>query len=124
MSTNETPNPAADAKAQTVRLRRHLWDEDTIEVTLRKRRTYSEGYDTGHDVHAVVNGTEQFIGIVRRYTGSIDTRIKGTRLRRQGKRRTLWSAHAPTWDRPSNSIAARAEAIRDLIDAAERAGGK
>lgn len=64
-----------------------------------------------------------WLGTVGRYTGSIDTKIKGTRLRREGVRRTLWSyrtAHGSLYS--MNGQTSRADCIRHLLDSHERRG--
>lgn len=117
------PDPQPDAPATTIPLRRWSTDErTTMEVALRPRETCRRGHDAGHDVYLPFDdGSEpQYLGSVQRYTGSLDRKIPigGRYLRKPGKRRVLWSAHAAAWDRTSNSYVSRADAIRDLLSAA------
>lgn len=123
-----SPRPAEGAPPKIIRVRRWSCDPaSAVEIALVPRASSVPNFDPGHDVHLVVADGDRlgaFIGTVDGYTGSLDRKIPigGRYLRQPGKRRTLWSAQAPSWERTSHSYISRAEAIRDLIDTAERSG--
>lgn len=115
MSTHDPlvrkPHSAEGAVPKTITMRRLSWrPEETIEVTLVKRHSYTEGYDNGDDVY--LDG--KWIGTVGKYIGSLDRKVG--RLRHPGKQRTLWSAQGT--DRGARSLhgfVSRADAIRWLL---------
>lgn len=100
----------------TITLRKLSWQPDsTVEVTLTPA-AHGDAWD--------VTYKGQGIGCVGRYTGSISSKVKGTRFRRTGKPRTLWSSTSPATEanphpRPLNGELNRADAIRTLIERAE-----
>ena len=112
MSLDHREHPAKDAPERVVKVRRLSWREDTVmEFVLRKRHSYVESYDAGDEVY--LDG--KWLGTVTSYWGSIDTKIKGTRLRRQGVRRKLWGSQRPGDSRTLHGHVSRAEAIRWLL---------
>lgn len=98
---------------KVIRLRRWSWEpESEIEVTLRPSK-YSDA-----EWHVLLDGKD--IGRVDRYTGSLDRKYKGSRLRHPGKRRTLWSVRGPGKDDYGlYGYVSRAEAIRWLLSGHE-----
>lgn len=100
------------------KLRRNQWDEDSVvEVHLDPRNT-----DPGHRSFDVYRPDGTILGIIWEYSGTLDTKIKGSRLVRRGKLRTFWSCSEPG----SNSrnywmyLESQADAIRSLISDYER----
>ena len=113
---HHSPFEGAAAKRVKVSTRSLSDPEDRHEVDLRPATDVLRGgASTDRWFVYLPDGT--WIGEITRYTGSISTRIKGTRLRREGKPRTLWSYTGP-WEtsRGMASQSSRAVAIRALIE--------
>lgn len=98
------------AAAKTVRVRRYASDPASeVEVTLTEVSTGSDSWTVQHG--------DRVLGEVGSYEGSLDRPTYGGRLRRPGKRRTLWWCSRPGAGRVSGE-ASRASAIRWLLYAA------
>lgn len=113
MTEQRDPQPRTDPDAtpKVIRLRRWSWDPASdFEAELRPCRTWDGS--PADDWEVYVAG--KWVGTVGKYTGSIDTKIRGTRLRRQGVRRTLWHEARPG-QRAMYECVSRAEAIRRLL---------
>lgn len=110
------PAPHETKPAKVVRMRRWQGDQVQIEVTLHPHRTFTDTWE----VYVWESPTNplvlKWVGTIGRYTGSIDTTIKGTRLRRPGKQRVLWHTRSThEQDRSVYERVSRAEAIRWLL---------
>ena len=106
-------NPKPDAVAKRVVIAKRWWDDATHEVDLIESKF-------GNDEWEVYLPDGTWIGTVGRYTGSLDRRIAGTRLRHPGKRRTLWHEQGTSYDRAFYGQVSRADCIRTLIREHER----
>lgn len=119
-----TANPQPGGKPKTITVKQPWWSSDEpFEVVLVPRKHYTEAYkDKEHDVHLpdADGNPGVWLGSVEKYEGSIDTKIKGTRLRHEGKRRTLWKKQGPGETRGSYQHESRAEVIRSLKDEYDR----
>lgn len=98
-----------------VTLRRRSWEPDsTITVTLDQQHGQDEWQVTYQG---------QLLGTVDRYRGSLDRPLhRGSRIRREGKRRILWGDRPPGGRRWTGGHYSRADAIRRLIADAEHDG--
>jgi len=103
-----TTQPSVDTTKpiKTVKVASPWWDGGEYpEFTLKPQQFGSDSWEA-----FTPDGT--WIGTVTRYTGSIDTKISGTRLRHQGVRRTLWAYKRPgsqytMWEQESRAYCLR-----------------
>jgi len=79
--------------------------------------TRNPDYERAFDVYAD-DGT--LLGKIEGRMSSIDTKIAGTRLRREGRRRLLWFPAGQAW----NDHESQAAVIRRLLDEHTRSGAR
>lgn len=107
-----TERPAEGAEFKPLVVKARWWETGSDRTFLtKKRHSYTEGYDAGTEVY-LPDGT--WLGTVEKYTGSLDRKYAGSRLRHPGKRRTLWSYQGPGEGRPMFGQVSRADCIRAL----------
>lgn len=103
-----------DKPEKVVTVKSPWWDGEAYpEFTLKPRQF-------GRDDWEVFLPDGTWLGTVGRYTGSIDTKIAGTRLRHEGVRRTLWSYLRPGSRYTMFEQESRAECLRRLYREHER----
>lgn len=107
MAKPDLPRPATVPTTATLKaMRRHPWTADLIvHVWIAPERPEDERRFT---VWAA-DGTH--LGRVEWHMGTLDTKIKGTRLVRRGMLRKLWTNSEARWSTDTS----QAEAIRHLL---------
>ena len=113
--THDTPKPMPGAEPTPLVIKPRAYEHHP------ERIVHVIPHQFGKDEVEVYLPDGTWLGTVARYTGSIDTKIKGTRLRREGKRRTLWSyrtAHGSVYSMHGQT--SRADCIRSLLDSHAR----
>lgn len=117
-------NPQPGGKPKTLLVKQPWWSSDEpFEVVLVPRQHYTEEYKgKAHEVYLPdANGEPGvWLGTVEKYSGSISTKIAGTRLSRSGATRTLWTKRAPGNVRADFENNSRADVIRSLKENHER----
>lgn len=105
-----TVGPLVDPEKpeKTVTLKPVWWDDAYPTFTLKPRKFGTDQWEA-----FTPDGT--WIGTVTRYTGSIDTKISGTRLRHEGVRRTLWAYCRPGSNYTMWEQVSRADCLRRLF---------
>lgn len=97
--------------ARYAKVIKKLWWDNEPDRTVWLERTNEGDFMPQWDVWTKETGGEK-LGSVTRFESTIDTRIAGTRLSRQGKRRTLWAEPGQLWQKEYSMAAV----IRRLLE--------
>ena len=116
MSTTDLTRPAGVPEAAKPKTIKPLeWEPESVgeRVVWMHDTTGNSQHTRSFDVYA---DDGALLGKIEGTVTSIDTKIKGTRFRRQGKRRLLWFPAGEGW----NDFESQAAVIRSLLDEHER----
>lgn len=117
MTKRREPSPKPGAEPKRITIKTRAWESEP------ERQVDLIPHEFASDEWEVYLPDGAWIGTVGRYTGSLDRKIKGTRLRHPGKRRTLWYVQGThKHSRPLYGQVSRADCTRVLIRDHERGG--
>jgi hypothetical protein len=105
-----TARPMPGTEPTPLVLKPRKYDHPQVETTVLIQPT-----QFGIDEIEVYLSDGTWIGTIGKYTGTLDRKIKGTRLRHIGKRRTLWHYNGTGDGRAMYGQTSRADCIRSLI---------